>query len=148
MNDESHQSGMNIGFSLDHVAVSVSDLDISVTFYTKILGFTCERIIDLPHGNGRIALLRNSGLTIEMFQFNDAVPIPDAGMSLADDLKTAGVRHIALRVKNIQDTVDYLEKQGVEFINRPVTGSRGFQRFFVRDPDGIPLELTEGPDEP
>ena len=146
MSDSTDKSSPPVEFSIDHTAISVSSLDISVPFYTEILGFTCERMIDVPDGNGRIALLKKEDFTIEMFQFIDAQPYPNTDGILIDDLKKIGVKHIALRVKDIRAAAASLKEKEVEFINEPVRGARGYYRFFIKDPDGIPLELTEGPD--
>ena len=139
MTVDPNKSEAPVQFSIDHTAISVSNLDISMRFYMDILGFTCERIIDIPDNAGRIALLKKSDFTIEMFGFNNAQ------LFLDNDLKKIGVKHIALRVRDIWAAAEFLKEQGVEFINEPVKGARGFYRFFVRDPDGIPLEFTEGP---
>ena len=146
MTENIDQSIVPVEFSIDHTAISVSNLDISMRFYTDILGFTCERIIDIPDGNGRIALLKKADFTIEMFQFVDAVLLPANDGRLIDDLKIIGVKHMALRVKDIWAAAAFLKERAVEFINEPVMGARGFYRFFIKDPDGIPLELTEGRD--
>ena len=135
-----------VDFSIDHTAISVSNLDISLKFYTETFGFTCERIIDIPDGNSRIALLKKEDFTIEMFQFINPQPYPNTDGILIDDLKKIGVKHIALRVKDIRAAAASLKEKEVEFINEPVRGARGYYRFFIKDPDGIPLELTEGPD--
>jgi glyoxylase I family protein len=145
MSDSTDKSSPPVEFSIDHAAISVSSLDTSLHFYVKILGFTCERIIDIPGGNGRIALLKKADFTIEMFQFADARLTPDSERILINDLRKIGVKHIALRVKDIRAAAAYLQEHGVEFINEPVKGARGFYRFFIKDPDGIPVELTEGP---
>jgi len=34
--------------ALEHIALSVSDLDVSVRFYRELLGFSVERIIEVP----------------------------------------------------------------------------------------------------
>jgi catechol 2,3-dioxygenase-like lactoylglutathione lyase family enzyme len=133
MSDSTDKSSPPVEFSIDHAAISVSSLD------------TSERIIDIPSGNGRIALLKKADFTIEMFQFADARLTPDSERILINDLRKIGVKHIALRVKNIRAAAAYLQEHGVEFINEPVKGARGFYRFFIKDPDGIPVELTEGP---
>ena len=144
MTVDSDKSVIPTQFSIDHVAMSVSNLEVSMRFYMDILGFTCERIIDIPDNAGRIALLRNSEFTIEMFGFNDTQFFPD-NEGLPDfDLKKIGVKHIALRVKDIWAAAAFLKDHEVEFINEPVKGARGYYRFFVKDPDGIPLEFTEG----
>ena len=145
MSDSTDKSTPPVEFSIDHTAITVTNLDASMDFYTKILGFTCERIIDIQGGNGRIALLKKADFTIEMFQFSETRLVPDSEKILLNDLKKIGVKHIALRVKDIQTAAAYLQEHGVEFINEPVKGARGFYRFFIKDPDGIPVELTEGP---
>jgi catechol 2,3-dioxygenase-like lactoylglutathione lyase family enzyme len=145
MSDSTDKSARPVEFSIDHTAISVSNLDASMHFYTEILGFTCERIIDIPGGNGRIALLKKADFTIEMFQFADTRSTPDSERILINDLRKIGVKHIALRVNDIWAVAAYLQECGVEFINQPVKGARGFFRFFIKDPDGIPVELTEGP---
>jgi len=145
LTDNKDISTSPVDFSIDHTAISVSNLEVSVRFYSEILGFSCDRIIDIPDGNGKIALLKKSDFTIEMFQFTDTVPLVDNGGKLIDDLKKIGVKHIALRVNDIWVATDYLREHGVEFISQPVKGARGFYRCFIKDPDGMPLELTEGP---
>lgn len=145
MSDSTDKSTSHIEFSIDHTAISVSSLDASMHFYTEILDFTCERIIEIPDGIGRIALLKKEDFTIEMFQFTDVRFPSDSERILLNDLKKIGVKHIALRVNDIWEAAAYLQEHGVEFINRPVKGARGFYRFFIKDPDGIPVELTEGP---
>ena len=145
MSDIPDSNPAPVEFSIDHTAISVSNLDTSMRFYTEILGFTCTRIIDMPDGKGRIALLNKPGFTIEMFQFVDAQPFQDNDGILVIDHKKIGVKHIALRVNDIWAAADYLKEHGAEFINEPVIGARGFYRFFIKDPDGMPVELTEGP---
>ena len=133
----------HIEFTLDHVGISISNLVRSIDFYTKMFGFKCERIIEMP--NYKVALLKNAGLTIEMFQYSNALPLPDDRKTPAKDLRTIGVKHFAFRVNDIIVAANFLKKNGVEFISEPAVGVRGWRRFFVKDPDGIPLELSEGP---
>lgn len=135
----------NTQFTFDHIGISVSNLDKSIDFYTKIFGFKCQRIIEMPAGNNRVAVLQKEGFTIEMFGYTDALPLPDDRKIPTKDLKTIGVKHVAIRVNDCVAAADFLKKNGVEFISEPAVGVRGWRRFWVKDPDGIPLELTEGP---
>ena len=133
------------GFTLDHVGVSVSNLDRSIEFYKKNFGFTVERIIELPQRNLRVALLQKAGFTIEMLQFADALPLPDYRKTMDTDVKTIGVKHFCVRVNDIEAAADLLKRNGVKFDSEVTVGVRGLRRFFVKDPDGILVELSEGP---
>jgi catechol 2,3-dioxygenase-like lactoylglutathione lyase family enzyme len=139
-NDESETDGR---FSIDHVAVSVSDLSRSIDFYSRNFGFVCERVIELPRGGGRVAVLRGPGFAIEMFEFPDVRPLPDYRKMPDSDLKTMGVKHFALKARDIMGASDFLKRNGVEFISEVTVGARGARRFFVKDPDGVGIEVTE-----
>ncbi len=92
---------------------------------------------------GKVALLRLSGFTIEMFEFAQARPLPEDRRTPTTDLQTIGVKHFALSVTDIAGAAEYLERNGVEFISEVAVGVRGLRRFFVKDPDGIGIEITE-----
>jgi methylmalonyl-CoA/ethylmalonyl-CoA epimerase len=106
-------------------------------------GFTCERVIKLPGGSARVALLRTAGLAIEMFEFAGSLPLPGDRKTPEADLRTIGVKHFALSVNDIAAAADVLKKNGVEFISEVTVGVRGMRRCFVRDPDGTGIEITE-----
>jgi glyoxylase I family protein len=133
-------------FFIDHVGVSVSDLDRSIAFYQNF-GFHCERLINLPD-RGRVALLRRAGFAIEMFAFAGALPLPADRRAPTTDLQTVGVKHFALRVDDIMGAAAFLRRRDVEFISDVAVGVRGLRRFFVRDPDGIAIEITENTPAP
>jgi catechol 2,3-dioxygenase-like lactoylglutathione lyase family enzyme len=64
---------------------------------------------------------------------------------------TIGLRHIALRVDNIDAAVRHLRAAGVTVFNDPVRVPKGVVQHdagekvlaYVLDPDGVILELTE-----
>ena len=143
MTTTSNKPDMANDFLFDHVAVSVSNLNRSIEFYQRNFGLSCERIIEMPKGRGKFALLKKHGFTIEMFQLSDALPLPDDRKAFESDLRTIGVKHFAIRVQDILGAYEFLKKNAVEFSSEPVVGGRGFRRFFLRDPDGIQIEITE-----
>jgi catechol 2,3-dioxygenase-like lactoylglutathione lyase family enzyme len=91
-----------------------------------------------------VALLAMADLTIEMFEFAGSRPLPEDRRTPAIDLQTVGVKHFALRANDILGASEFLKKNGVEFISEVAVGVRGRRRFFVRDPDGIAIEVSEG----
>ncbi len=140
-----NKTKMKMDFSIDHVGISVGNLERTIDFYSKIFGFKCEKIIDLPVRKMRVALLQRQGFTIEALETAGALPLPEDRRIPETDLKTIGVKHFAIRVKDIAIAADYLRKNSVEFLSEPTVGVRGLKRFFVKDPDGIAIEISEGP---
>ena len=147
--------------AVDHINLVVSDLERSVRFYTELLGFKeikrahlegewIESIIGLkevcatvvyvaaPAGEPRLELL--------CFESPRGETIP--ANSLAN---TPGLRHIALRVKDIYAVAERLKGAGVKVMGEPVSVPTGVITHdaghkilcYFLDPDGILLELAE-----
>ncbi|RWR05655.1 SMU1112c/YaeR family gloxylase I-like metalloprotein [Paenirhodobacter populi] len=120
-----------------HVALICGDYAVSKAFYTEILGM---RIIAETWREERrswkLDLALPDGSQIELFSFPDAPPRPTRP-------EARGLRHLAFRVRDIEDTIAALAAHGVPC--EPVrTDEITGQRFtFFADPDGLPLELYE-----
>jgi catechol 2,3-dioxygenase-like lactoylglutathione lyase family enzyme len=71
------------------------------------------------------------------------LPLPVYRQTPDTDLRTRGVKHFALRVNDASGAYDSLKRNGVEVVSDVTVGVRGVKRFFVRDPDGIGIEITE-----
>ncbi|MET1249865.1 VOC family protein [Sporolactobacillus sp. STCC-11] len=124
---------------LHHCAIISSDYARSKHFYVDLLGLSIINEIyrkernsyklDLAVGNG------SSG-QIELFSF----PTPPARPTQPE---ACGLRHLAFSVKNLDASVQELNKKGIvtePIRTDPITGSRF---TFFRDPDDLPLELYE-----
>ena len=113
---------------IHHFAIIASSEE-SVAFYEK-LGFRVmlrkERRYDT------IVLLYGHGIQIEMF-------VDPNHPERATSPENIGLRHLALRVDNIEKTI---EEHGLEA--GPIMNDWVGVRFcFVADPDGLPVELHE-----
>lgn len=126
---------MNIN-KIHHVAVICSNYEVSKKFYTEILGLKVIREVYREERESYKLDLEIGDSQIELFSFKNAperVSYPEA----------RGLRHIAFEVDDIEETVRYLECNGVkcepiridEFTLRKFT--------FFEDPDKLPLELYE-----
>ena len=113
---------------IHHFAVIVSS-ERSLDFYTR-LGFTPS--FRLERRTDTVVLLDGYGIQIEMF-------IDPSHPPRMTDPETIGVRHLALQVDNIEDTIGEL---GVE-PGRIMTDWTGVRFTFISDPDGLPVELHE-----
>jgi catechol 2,3-dioxygenase-like lactoylglutathione lyase family enzyme len=117
-----------------NVRYMVDDVDKSVDFYTKYLGFELIRnnepaFADVTKGNLRLLL---SGKT------------SSAGRSMPDGTQpvAGGWNRIELVVKDLKAEVAKLKSQGLNFRNDIVTGPGGSQTLLV-DPSGNLIELFQ-----
>jgi catechol 2,3-dioxygenase-like lactoylglutathione lyase family enzyme len=138
--------------SLEHVALSVADLDRSVAFYRDLLGFTLERILEcppamrlgdvvgLPGCTARIAHLRLGSSMLECFEYQDP-----RGRPVAPDRTQAdqGFIHIGLRSSDTRADHAFLSARGVQFISAPVEFRPGVWIAYFHGPDGEVCELRQ-----
>lgn len=142
---------------MNHVGISVRDLDRSLAFYRDVLGMEVviaaafggekyEKVLDLQGTRGRAALLRLKGteMRVELFEFDR--PTPKA----ADPVRPVcdhGITHFALAVEDIHGEYRRLQAAGVVFHCPPVMFSPSAWATYARDPDGNVFELLEQADE-
>ena len=115
-----------------HTMIRVTDLDKSLDFFTRILGFVEQR----RHVNekGRFTLV-----------FVACPETPECPVELTynwdPEVYTGGRNfgHLAISVENIYDYCAKLMKEGVT-INRPPREGR---MAFIKTPDGISIEVLQ-----
>jgi lactoylglutathione lyase len=123
---------------VSHVGIRVFDLDRSLAFY-RLLGF--EKTLG-PIGPEPVAILMHpSGI-----ELNLVLNAPEANMTnvLMDvPVKTPGITHVALRCSDITTAARLLAAAGYPPRGEPVRFPNGAQAIFVRDPDGVVIELNQ-----
>lgn len=125
-----------------HVAVTVSDLKRSITFYEK-MGFKVLTQKDTPEKQKRSAFLAKDDLNLEMFYYQDFTDNPSTRNSMGNNVKEVGQKHFAIRVDSIDQTRQDLEAKGIVLESETDIGDAGYKFFFIRDPDGIWIEYVE-----
>ncbi len=126
-------------FEIHHVAVSVSDMEKAVEFYT-ILGF--KEIAGYKDDNLEIKHLYLNGFILELFCFKEH--IGKESVELWEDLKRVGVKHFALSVPDIQKAKEYLVDKGIVQEDLKIKkGRTGILYFFIQDSDGNFVEIVE-----
>jgi catechol 2,3-dioxygenase-like lactoylglutathione lyase family enzyme len=119
--------------SLDHLVLTVRDLDAALAFYTSVLGMTA-----VTFGDGRHALafgaqkinLHEAG---REFEPKAAAPTPGSA-----DL-------CFLTAEPLDAVLEHLRRAGVPVVEGPVprTGATGpIRSVYVRDPDGNLIEIA------
>jgi lactoylglutathione lyase len=125
---------------LFHIAVYTRDVDESIEFYTKLLGFRVDwrNIVDHPSGKIDAAIVRLNDCVIELVRPADPSRVAkDAGP----------VQHIALRVSDLSSMLQDLASKGARFefegIEELPTLLDGVRHVFIYGPSNERIELAE-----
>jgi len=129
-------------FSLHHIALSVSDLDASVAFYSS-LDFKPVYRWHADDGALMIVHLKLGDFLLELFCFENPSAAPDSSKELASDLPRIGIKHFGLRVADIHTALAQLQAQGLADGVQVLHGRTGIVYLFIKDPDGILLEIVQ-----
>ena len=123
--------------AIHHVAIIVSDYEVSREFYVERLGLEVVRENWRPEkGDWKLDLRVNPTTELEIF----APENPPARPSYPE---ACGLRHLAFRVSDIDAAVAELAERGIECEPVRTDDFTGERMTFFSDPDGLPLELHE-----
>lgn len=124
-------------FEFHHVAIIVSDYERSKSFYTEILGL--KMILETyrqARKSWKLDLQLNGGGQLEIFSFPNTPARPSQP-------EACGLRHLAFRVSDLDDTIRRLSEKGVEIEPVRTDENTGSRFTFFADPDGLPIEMYE-----
>jgi glyoxylase I family protein len=141
---------------VDHVALSVSNLERSIKFYQDIIGFRITPILEkgfytpldeltgLPGCTAKIAHLNLGNTMLELFEFSipRGKPIP----SNVHPFKHFGWIHLSFTSTDVRADFSRLESQGVKFISKPLEFRPKVWVVYFYGPDGEVCELRETPE--
>ncbi len=135
-----------IGFS--HICIAVSDAEVSLRFYRDLLGLEVFFDVELdgppmevvtgePGARGRMIGGMLGGTVVELLEFAHRHLDPQPETVL-------GYTNISLSVRDVDATLAAVTAAGYEPGQQPVEIG-GVRMFFVRDPDGTPVEFVSYP---
>lgn len=120
-----------------HVAIICSDYQRTKTFYTEILGLNIiAEHYRKEQDSYKLNLQLKDGTQLEVFSFVNRPERPSYP-------EAKGLRHLALLVDSIEDTVKYLKSKSIDVEPIRVDKYTGKKFTFFSDPDNLPLELYE-----
>ncbi|MCD8013266.1 MAG: VOC family protein [Lachnospiraceae bacterium] len=122
--------------SIHHVAIIVSDYELSRDFYVNKLGFDVVRENYRETRKDWKLDLRCGNIELEIFGESN----PPKRVSRPE---ACGLRHLAFQVESVEETVKELEAVGIECEPIRTDDFTGKKMTFFADPDGLPLELHE-----
>jgi len=121
---------------LNHIAIIVSNLEVSRDFYVNKLEFKLIHEIERPERQSTILYLDAGNMIIELFSFPNPpkrVTIPEA----------CGLRHPAFNVEDFDNTIIKLNNLGIITEEVRIDARTGKKMTFFKDPDDLPIEICE-----
>ncbi len=141
------------GHTLNHVGVTVHDIERSLAFYVDVVGMECysrrrmqgEWFDVLTHNDGAdidVAMLRLDRFVLQLVQYHagggDALPLAHHHV---------GNPHLCINVSDVnakhRDAIERGNLDPTPIVD--ILGS-GIRSFYVHDPDGLPVEFVQGND--
>jgi len=129
--------------SIGHLAITVSDMQKSMDFYSKGMGFT--KVFSIPDpqtGKPWIEYLHTGGdQFVELFYGGEN--------DYRWDIRDRAYNHVCFVVSDIKEAVARLEKNLYKLDKQPKLGCDGNWQCWITDPDGVRIEIMQlGPDSP
>ena len=134
--DRKESSARDLVLGLWGVRYQVRDVQRSIDFYTRTLGFKLDRANVPAFGQVSLGDLK---LILSGPGASGSRPMPDGRLQ-----EPGGWNRVVLKVKDLPALIDDLEAQGVRLRNEMEVGPGGRQ-VQAEDPDGNPIELFEPP---
>ena len=120
-----------------HIAIICSDYQLSLYFYTHVLGLKvlAEHFREARQ-SFKTDLALGEDYVIELFSFPSPPP-------RATRPEAAGLRHLAFEVDSVAQAAEELDALGIshEDVRTDEYTSKRF--LFFQDPDGLPIEVYE-----
>ncbi len=149
------------GFTFNHTMLRVKSPEISLNFYTKILGMTVLRKLDFPELQFSLYFLarlktneeisdNQSERTVQTFSRESVLELTHNWGSEDDEKchyhngndQPQGFGHICFSVPDLEKAVAWFDKNTVEFVKRPEDGKLK-DVAFIKDPDGYWIEIVQ-----
>ncbi|MBD3420419.1 MAG: hypothetical protein GF398_09910 [Chitinivibrionales bacterium] len=139
---------------IDHVALSVSNLQRSIDFYRNLLGAEVIRILEcdpesllgkvvgMPGCRARIAHCQIGDTMLELFEYVSPSGKPVDEHSLQAD---KGWIHLGITSDDVNTDYARLKEKGVAFLSEPVEFRPGVWIVYFRGPDKEVCELRQTP---
>ena len=127
---------------IDHIGIAVKSIDEALKFYTDVLGLTCTGTEEVKEQNVKTAFIPAGESEIELLESTS----DDGPIARFIEKKGEGVQHIALRVSDIEKSIEELKAKGVVMIDeKPRYGAGGAKIAFIhpKSTKGVLLELCE-----
>ena len=122
--------------SFDHFAFQVSDMDSSIRFYTKKLGFKLKSRVTNEEEKEEYAFLEHEDARLELI-------LDLKGEYKKSEIKKPYCPHFCLVVENMGSSVDLLRKSNIPIVHGPLETKGDAAWVYFCDPDNNILEYIQ-----
>ncbi len=127
---------------LDHIGIAVKNIDEVANFYQNVLGISLEKTEVVEDQKVKVAFLPIGDTELELLESTH----DDGPISRYIDKKGEGVQHLAFKVENIDDSINFMMDKGYRMIDEsPRYGAGGAKIAFMhpKETNGVLIELCE-----
>jgi catechol 2,3-dioxygenase-like lactoylglutathione lyase family enzyme len=137
---------------LDHVGITVSDLDRATAFFVGLglevegrmamQGEFVDTVIGIPDSRSEIVMLRTpgGGAAVELSSFTQPEHQPGSPAAMSTEL---GIRNVAFEVDDLTAALARLAEDGYGLVGGVGQYEHIWRMAYVRGPDGIIVSLAE-----
>ena len=127
---------------VDHIGIAVKNLDETLKFYQDVLGLEVQGTEVVDEQKVRVAFLPIGDTEVELLESTSE----DGPIAKFIERNGEGVQHIAFKVDNIEEAIEYMQSKGMKMIDeKPRYGAGGAKIAFVHPKSShrVLVELSE-----
>jgi len=126
---------------INHVAIAVSDVDASLTFWRDALGLTVDHVEDVPSQKATVVFIPVGESEVELVRPTSE----DTGVAKFLAERGGGMHHLCFEVDDIEGMLTDLKAKGVRLINETPLELPGRKMAFIhpKSSGGVLVELYE-----
>lgn len=113
---------------IDHVNLKVKNLDKSIKFWEKLLGF--KVLEPMPESNG--AIIGTKEAKLALYEKADL-----------DSVAKQGFSHLCFHIKNFEEAKQFCQDNGITILHDGIVTWPKSRSLYIKDPTGYEIELAE-----
>ena len=122
-------------YTLEHATIRCRNLEESIQFYQRMFQAQVLFRRNLPGGK-TIVYLRLGDSMLELMAVGPA-------REIGDPREFYGIHHIGIKTLDFDASYRDLRAKGAEFVVEPFSPVPGIRLAFLKDPNGVVLEIAE-----
>ncbi|OJV61615.1 MAG: methylmalonyl-CoA epimerase [Clostridiales bacterium 38-18] len=127
---------------VDHIGIAVKNLEETLAFYQEVLGLELAGTETVEEQKVKVAFLPVGDTEVELLESTT----DDGPIAKFIEKNGEGIQHIAFKVENIEEAIEYMQSKGMKMIDeKPRYGAGGAKIAFVHPKSShrVLVELSE-----